>query len=219
MKTVVGIFQQFQDAERAVHLLQLRGVDKNSIDVIDRDQILHKYLCGRPNPIGENAIIGAMSGAMLGGVCGVLAGMGMLVLPWMGALLALGSLPALIIATAVGLGLGALIGGLIGAIVGFGVPKADVLFYADGIPRAGFLVTVRIDSEGLLDAMSTLSEVRDTAEPPAVAADANEQQSAAAQSGVELPAKPFIQIDRQRNQGQPDAELVAGPLDADGRKG
>lgn len=87
---------------------------------------------------GEGAGVGGAIGAAVGGAGGLLIGLGALVIPGLGPIVALGP----ILATLVGLGAGAAAGGLVGALVGTGIPEYDAACYAEGIRRGGVVVTV-----------------------------------------------------------------------------
>jgi hypothetical protein len=75
---------------------------------------------------------------MVGGVIGLLAGVGALVIPGVGPIIAAGALAS----TLTGAGVGAAAGGLIGALAGMGVPDEDAKHFERGFQEGGVLVTV-----------------------------------------------------------------------------
>ena len=160
MKTLVGLFDSYADAIRAIEMLQNQGFDTRKIGVVAREQLLRDHLAGRRSPVAEDASAGAISGATLGGLLGALVGMGTLAIPGVGAVLAVGTLAATLGTAAAGAGVGAATGGLIGALVGAGVPNEDVLFYAEGMRRGGVLVTLHTEDDRVLEALNTLRQAR-----------------------------------------------------------
>jgi len=67
----------------------------------------------------EGAATGASTGGLLGGALGLLAGIGSLAIPGIGAFIAAGPL----MATLSGAAVGAAVGGVAGALMGMGVPN------------------------------------------------------------------------------------------------
>jgi hypothetical protein len=160
MKTLVGLFDSYEDATRAVEVLQEQGVDKHAIGIVAREDLLRKQFSGRQHAVVEDAGAGALSGATVGGILGALVGLGTLAIPGIGTVLAVGTLAAAIGTATAGVGVGAAAGGLIGALVGAGVPKEDVLFYTEGMRRGGVLVTVQVNDDRVLETLNTLRQAR-----------------------------------------------------------
>ncbi len=146
METVVGLFREYEDADRLVHALGEIGYTSEDISVVGRRYILQKHVDEDYNPVAEAAADGALGGGIVGGLVGLLAGLSALVIPGIGPVLTAGALATALGTTAAGAGLGAASGGLLGALVGLGVPEEDVHFYAEGIKRGGILVIVRTDA-------------------------------------------------------------------------
>lgn len=145
MATVVGLFEHYQDAERAVDQLYARGFERSNVSVAARDQVLADRIpAGKTmgTEAGEGAASGAVGGAAIGGLAGLLIGLGALVIPGIGPVVAAGTLATALTSTAVGAGIGAATGGLLGALVGMGIPEEDANFYAEGVKRGGVLVSV-----------------------------------------------------------------------------
>jgi uncharacterized protein (TIGR02271 family) len=149
MRTVVGLFDQFDNAQRAVQGLKDAGFRNNDINLIASDQKdeYARQLGGRKagtqegNEAAEGAAVGAGTGAMLGGLGGFLLGIGALFIPGIGPVIAAGP----IVATLIGAGVGAATGGIVGALVGLGIPEDEANAYAEGVRRGGTLVTVRTE--------------------------------------------------------------------------
>jgi hypothetical protein len=112
----------------------------------------------------EGAATGAGIGAALGGTAGLLAGLGLLAIPGLGPVVAVGWLAS----TALGAAAGGAAGGLVGALTQGGVDEEDAHVYAEGVRRGGTLVTARVPEtdrvrvESILDRSAV--NIRDRAE-------------------------------------------------------
>jgi uncharacterized protein (TIGR02271 family) len=137
--TVVGLFHNQADAERAIERLKQEGFSENQIGVAMRDRGRQEELVeGTGTQAAEGAATGALGGGILGGVLGLLAGVGALAIPGVGPIIAGGTLAS----TLAGAGIGAAAGGLLGALVGMGVPEEDARHFDQGFRAGGTLVTV-----------------------------------------------------------------------------
>src|SRR5829696_9437168 len=102
--TVVGLFHDNTQAERAIRDLKTAGFSDRQIGVL----------------------------------MGLLAGVGALVIPGIGPIVAGGALAS----TLAGAGIGAAAGGLVGALIGMGIPEEEARYYERGFREGGILVTV-----------------------------------------------------------------------------
>ena len=176
MKTVVGLFENYMDAERAVNDLSARGFGRNEISVAARDNVLRdRVVGGKEEAVAESAGAGAVGGAAVGGLAGLLVGLGALAIPGIGPVVAAGTLATALGSTAAGAGIGAAAGGLIGALVGLGIPEEDAHFYAEGVKRGGVLVTVQTSDDRAQEALNILRQSN--------AVDVDTQRNAWRQSG------------------------------------
>jgi hypothetical protein len=146
--TIVGLFRNQADAERAIQDLKDAGMAESRIGVAmqdrDRQRDLAESIDGTTGPAGEGASAGALSGGILGGVVGLLAGVGALAIPGVGPIIAGGALASAL----AGAGLGAAAGGLMGALVAMGVPEDDARYFETGLQEGRVLVTVDAGSHG-----------------------------------------------------------------------
>lgn len=149
MKTVVGMYDQFEDARRAIEGLHDAGFEKDDISLImrDREGKFSKELdqdqmrdTGQQD-VKEGATKGAGIGAALGGLGGLLVGLGALAIPGIGPVVAAGP----IVSALAGAGVGAVAGGVVGALVDLGIPEEHAEYYAEGVRRGGSLVLVRTE--------------------------------------------------------------------------
>ena len=156
-RTVVAIFDNFQIANSAVRELVDHGFSRDKISIIANNtrgeySVHHTDSTVTTTPVadetGAGAGVGAGIGAAIGGVGGLLVGLGALVIPGIGPVLAAGPL-AVALSTLTGVGVGAVAGGvtggLLGALIGLGIPEEEAGYYAEGVRRGGVLVTVTAD--------------------------------------------------------------------------
>jgi hypothetical protein len=138
-RTVVGLFHNQADAERAIRRLKNEGFSQDQIGVAIKDrQQQEDFIEETGTQAAEGAAAGAIGGGVLGGVIGLLAGVGALAIPGVGPIIAGGTLAS----TLAGAGVGAAAGGLLGALVGMGVPEEDARRFDQGFRAGGTLVTV-----------------------------------------------------------------------------
>jgi len=172
MKTIVGSFDSFDQANRVARDLVDDGFRDGDVNVVASNlrgdytgnTVGTSNYAGSSNTStataggqglttrdrdGDRTVAddasGAAAGAVTGGVVGGAAG---LAASLMGlAIPGIGPIIAAgpIVATLSGAGVGAVAGGLIGGLTDMGVSKSDAEFYAESVRRGGALVTVRAD--------------------------------------------------------------------------
>lgn len=154
MKTIVGLYDDLADARQAVSELVDLGIDRDRISLVASDQE-GRYSSAlnsdddvasdlpRDEVAGDNVAGGAATGAVVGGLGGLLLGLGALAIPGIGPAIAAGPL----VSAVVGAGVGAAVGGLVGALINAGVPEEQAGYYAEGVRRGGTLVTVEAPDE------------------------------------------------------------------------
>ncbi|WAS97438.1 YsnF/AvaK domain-containing protein [Nannocystis punicea] len=215
MKTVIGLFDDFNDAQAIVTALLKRNIDRADVSVIannlenipinlDKDPAE-----GRHEAMAESAKTGAGTGAIVGtgvgGVLGFLAGIGSIFIPGIGPIVAAGPLLAALTGAGVGAAAGAALGGLVGALTQAGVPEHDAHFYAEAVRRGGTLVLVQTSDERAADVASMMSG------SGAVDVDRRREHfhSTGYKGGFEPTAKPYtmeqLQRERQTYRAQPAA--------------
>src|SRR5579863_1828871 len=167
-RTLTGLFDSFADAERAVRDLEQAGVPHGDISIVGNDADradlpTYDHTAGTGPTTGRvaaDAETGAGLGATVGGVGGLLAGLGMLVIPGLGPVVAAGWLAATITGALGGAVVGGAAGGLVGALTHAGVPEADAHVYAEGVRRGGSLVTAKVDDALIPEATGILNNDR-----------------------------------------------------------
>lgn len=133
--TISRLFDGYDDAQKAVLRLKEAGVEDDDISVVANNSekwFSPEYAAGA----GKGAAIGAG----FGGVGGLLAGLGLLAVPGLGPVVAMGWLAA---AAAGAFAVGAA-GGVIGLLAEAGVATNEAEIYAESIRRGGSLVSARV---------------------------------------------------------------------------
>lgn len=149
MQTIVGLFDDLGAAHAAVQALRDLGLPSSDVSLVAHDATgaYSQSLTASAAPATDATAAGAGMGAVLGGLAGMVVGLGALVLPGIGPVLAAGPL-ATVLAGILGAGVGAvgggMAGGLIGALIDLGVPEDQAQYYAEGLRRGGALVTARV---------------------------------------------------------------------------
>lgn len=148
MRTVAGLFERFEDAEKAVNDLHRQGFSPDQVNVIARDVVVQDQdqVGGRS---GYAVTEGAIGGTAIGGLGGLLLGLSALSVPGIGPVITAGSIFTALGSTAAGAGVGAVTGGLIGALAGAGISEEDAHTYAEGVKRGGVLLVVDVDDDTL----------------------------------------------------------------------
>jgi hypothetical protein len=145
--TISRLYDDHNDAQRAVQRLESAGVPHSEISIVannsdswfNSDKKVDRDRDGVDDR-AEGAGKGAGIGAGIGGTAGLLAGLGLLAIPGLGPVVAAGWLAA----TAVGAAAGAATGGIVGALTEAGVSAEDAHSYAEGVRRGGTLVSARV---------------------------------------------------------------------------
>src|SRR5688572_9496420 len=158
-KTIAGLFESREDAERAISELKDLGISGDQIGIAMRDQKAQgEKTTETGTKAAEGATSGSLGGGLLGGVLGFLVGAGALAIPGVGPVIAGGMLASalgLAGGTAVaGAGIGAAAGGIAGALVGMGIPDDEAKHFEGGFQSGGVLVTV--GGSRSLDALAVL---------------------------------------------------------------
>jgi hypothetical protein len=146
--TVVGVFEDRQQADRAVDELRRAGFRDDQIGVAMRyDEGVLEGESPADSTEGSHAGSGAVTGALAGLGLGALAGLGVLsgVIPVIGPAIAAGTLGIILTNAAAGAG----IGGLVGALAGAGIPEDEAHYYQGEFESGRTIVTVQ--AEGRAD--------------------------------------------------------------------
>jgi len=158
MKTVTGLFDNYDDASDAVGELVSMGVSRGDISIVANNTSgWHK---GDDTEAGEDAATGAGVGAVIGGAGGLLTGLGLMAIPGVGPVVAAGWLAATAVGAVGGAVVGGAAGGIIGAMTTAGVPENDAHVYAEGVRRGGTVVTAKVEDNLVPNAEQILKQYR-----------------------------------------------------------
>jgi len=142
MKTVVGLFDRFSDAQSAVIDLENNGISRGQMSILAKDTADEERSLEVSDAAATGAATGAVAGTAIGGTVGLLAGLSALAIPGFGPIVVAGPLIATITGAGLGAAAGAATGGLIGVLAELGVPADEAGYYEEGIRRGSTLVTV-----------------------------------------------------------------------------
>lgn len=140
-RTVIGIVENYNQAETLVAALRSAGFSGNDVSALLPDKrgtadFAHEHSTKAP----EGAVAGAAGGGLLGGTLGLLAGIGALAIPGLGPFIAAGPLMAALSGAAAG----AAVGGIGGALVGLGIPEIEAKKYEGKIKGGNILLAVHV---------------------------------------------------------------------------
>ncbi|TJV40399.1 MAG: hypothetical protein E5Y02_22195 [Mesorhizobium sp.] len=158
MKTVTGLFDNYDDAADAVRELEATGVPHANISIVANNS--DDWYDADRSEAAEDAGAGAGIGAVIGGAGGLLTGLGVMAIPGIGPVVAAGWLAATATGVVAGAVAGGAVGGIVGGLTGAGVPERDAHVYAEGVRRGGTLVTAKVDDELVANAEEILGQSR-----------------------------------------------------------
>ena len=144
MRTITGLFDNHDQADRAVRSLKDAGIPGDDISIVANNAD-GSYGTDKGDDVAEGVSTGAGLGAVVGGAGGLLTGLGMLAIPGVGPVVAGGWLLATAIGAVTGAAVGGAAGGLVGALTDAGIDERDAHVYAEGVRRGGILVTARVE--------------------------------------------------------------------------
>lgn len=157
-RSVFGIIKNEADAQRVIDHLESVGFLASDISIIFPEKI--KSMRTSTKDLGEikrstgglghekhtkapeGASTAAAAGGIVGGSIGLLAGIGAISIPGLGAFIAAGPLMAALSGSAIGGSLGL----LIGALVGMGIPEYEAKYYQDSLNAGNFLISIHTEN-------------------------------------------------------------------------
>lgn len=147
LKTVVGLFDSKDQAEKAVSALRGRGFyEEISIVAADRNKAGDRNTENNQGSVAS----GVSTGGMLGGLAGLAMGAGALVIPGIGPILAAGPIAGLLS--------GAATGGIAGGLIDWGIPAERGEYYEGKVKEGKILASVRTDEAKINDAARIMRE-------------------------------------------------------------
>jgi hypothetical protein len=160
-RIVGGLLPDLESAKSALRELHSSGVNDDRIGLAMRkpeDIAQAGVLSGEPAV--QDAATGAIGGGVIGGLTGLLAATGLVVIPGLAPLLAGGALASALGVTGAsvvaGAGVGAAAGGLVGGLISINVPETAARRYEEGVRQGRVLITVQVgahDDAAAVEAM------------------------------------------------------------------
>ena len=140
-QVVSAVFDNREEARRAVSELRDAGIPENAISLVGRPDDGDSNVDGDDDGAGKGSIAGAVAG---GGVAGALLGVAALAIPGVGPLAAAGAIAASAIPTAAGVGaaVGATGGAITRMLSDHDVDGKDAEYYEGRINEGGIFVSV-----------------------------------------------------------------------------
>lgn len=148
-KTVLGVFDSSDQAEKAADELQRRGFDRKEISIVAKESSARGGREGRGDTtMGSDISGGVATGGAIGGAAGLLAGVGALAIPGIGPLVAAGPIAAALS--------GAVTGGIAGGLSDWGIPEESGRRYEDRVKEGKIVAAVRSNDDKVEDAADIL---------------------------------------------------------------
>lgn len=150
-KAVTALYNSYETAERVVEDLTRAGFPREDISIVANDASGEhgtRYVVNDDVRGSEGASVGALAGAVVG--------IGAMLIPGVGPVLAGGPLIAGLVGAATGAVTGAITGGITASLINFGVSEDAAGYYAEGVRRGGTLVVVQADESRVQQAEMVL---------------------------------------------------------------
>ncbi|NLN65446.1 MAG: hypothetical protein GX144_08585 [Clostridiaceae bacterium] len=136
--TVVGVFDRVDYAEKAAREIKERGLRTDDISILVKNED-QTQSSGMKGMVNDNMSNGAVTGGVIGGLAGLLIGAGLVAIPGLGIIAAMGPISGLIG--------GAATGGIIGGLVDMGIPEAESKEYETDIRGGKVVFTMKAEEE------------------------------------------------------------------------
>ncbi|HHU29540.1 MAG TPA: hypothetical protein GXZ53_02460 [Firmicutes bacterium] len=140
-QTVVGLFHSREQAEEAVRELRNRDFDAGDISLITRGEESENSSEQTMDYEEQNLADGTLTDGVLGGMAGLLAGAGALLIPGIGPIIAAGPLAGALT--------GAVTGGIAGGLIDYGIPEDEGDRYEQEIRQGGVMVALEAEDENI----------------------------------------------------------------------
>ena len=159
-KTLTRLFDDYSDAKAALNDLERLGVPHDSISIVANNADgAHDTSLGDVDDHGDVSR-GVSTGAAVGGVGGLLAGLGLLAIPGLGPIVAAGWLASTVVGAGIGAAGGAATGTIVGALKEAGHTDAEAHVYSEGVRRGGTLLSARVEDGLATEAEAVLERHR-----------------------------------------------------------
>ncbi|HQD29718.1 general stress protein [Acetivibrio saccincola] len=155
-KTIVAVFNNQDDAQRAAEQIKEQGLRTDDISIVAKERKeSNGNMTMQQNGGGENTMEmkndnisnGLVTGGILGGAAGLLIGAGSMVVPGLGIIAAAGPITGLLS--------GAVTGGIVGSLIDLGIPEDKSQEYERDVRDGKILFSMKAD-ENKIDEISTI---------------------------------------------------------------
>ncbi|NLA11959.1 MAG: hypothetical protein GX883_07535 [Firmicutes bacterium] len=143
-KVVVGVFYDRHQAEGALESLKGLGFEKD-ISLVAPDEEDSDALLG-----DQDLSEGTMAGGALGGIAGLLAGVGALLIPGVGPIIAAGPIAATLT--------GVITGGIAGGLIDLGLPEERGEYFEEQVRQGGIVLSMKASAEQVEETASILRQ-------------------------------------------------------------
>jgi uncharacterized membrane protein len=161
-RTVVAIFESYDNAERAAHEIREKGLRTDNISIIVKDSISNSYNHRNANLSLNNSSSftiqrgkrerisdGIITGGIFGGIAGIIIGGGSMLIPQLEIVSATGPLTGLIS--------GLIAGGVLGGLIDIGVPKNKTYEYERLVSYGNAFFSMMVDEDRMDQIIQVLS--------------------------------------------------------------
>ncbi|SMC65019.1 general stress protein [Sporomusa malonica] len=148
VKSVIGVFNSRDNAERAVNALRSQGFTTEEINIVSKNK--NNRAQQGEEYFEDDITDGALTGGTLGGIGGLLLGAGALAIPGVGPILAAGPIAAALS--------GAVAGGIAGGLIDWGIPAEAGRRYEQQVAQGGILAIIRSDAVKVNQAAQVLRQ-------------------------------------------------------------
>jgi hypothetical protein len=160
-RIVAGLLADLATAKNAMRDLRGAGVADDRIGLaLRKPEEQAASPDGSGQPAREDAATGAIGGGIIGGLTGLLAASGLIMIPGLAPLLAGGALASALGVTGAsvvtGAGVGAATGGLVGGLISINVPESAARRYDEGVRQGLVLITVQAHGPEQAAAVETI---------------------------------------------------------------
>ena len=142
----VGVFQDRARADAAVDELRDLGWNREDISIVAQGREGEERFRGWDDADDDRGAgerdVSAGEGAAVGGLTGLLIGAGLMLIPGVGPIFAVGPLAAGLAGAVTGAAAGALTGGIAAGLIDLGVPEEEARHYERRVGEGAYLVSV-----------------------------------------------------------------------------
>jgi cation transport regulator ChaB len=149
-RTVSAVFKEEEQVDNVVRRLMDRGVPQDHISVMGKNFKSTTRIAGfisKRDVIFGGLRSGAIFGSLFGSFLGLLTGVGVLFIPFVGTVVAGGPLGALLLGAASGAIAGSAGAGLVSALVAAGMPEDKATIYQTRVEAGEFLVMAEVPTD------------------------------------------------------------------------